>query len=155
MEERNLFQKIYRFFDKLEDRIRGRLSHRTILYGFVGGIGVVLFWRGAWHTADYLSLHLLFTGAGVSTIDAPVIWDGLLSLVVGSVLLLMTGLFVSSFIGNEILISGMRGEKKVAEKTEEELETEGRELSEVERDVKEIKSLLMAAGRGRKKRSQK
>ena len=152
MEERTLFHQIYRFFDKLEDHARRWLSHRTILYGFVGGIGAVLFWRGVWHTADYLSLWLLFSEGGMSTIDAPVIWDGLLSFIVGSVLLLMTGLFVSSFIGNEILISGMRGEKKVAEKTEEEIKVEGQELTDMERDVREIKVMIakLAAKKGGK-----
>jgi len=56
MEERNFFQKIYHFFDKLEDRVRGWLSHRTIFYGFIGGIGAVLFWRG------YIKLHELVPG---------------------------------------------------------------------------------------------
>ena len=51
-----LTRKIVRFFDKLEDKIRGRLSHHPIFYALVGGIGVVLFWRGVWHTADDVGL---------------------------------------------------------------------------------------------------
>ena len=45
-------KKIIKFFDKLEDVIRGHLSRFPILYGMLAGIGIVLFWRGVWHTAD-------------------------------------------------------------------------------------------------------
>lgn len=50
----------------------------------------------------------------------------------------MTGLFVSNFIGNEILISGLRGEKKLSEKTKEEIETEADKIEEIEEDIKQI-----------------
>ncbi len=102
---------------------------------------MIIFWRGVWHTADYFS-YLIFGFRGEGSIDAAELWDGLLSMAIGAVLLLVTGLFVSSFIGNEILISGMRGEKKIAEKTEEEIEEEEEELSVMERDVREIKKLV-------------
>src|SRR3989338_4137043 len=113
---------LYRFFDKLEDKVRGRLSHWPIVYGFIGGVGIVLFWRGVWHTADYYSAIILGRTADTS-IDLNSLSDGLLSLVVGSALLLISGLFVSSFIGNEIIISGLRGEKKLTERTEAEVKT--------------------------------
>jgi len=95
MEERNFFQKIYHFFDKLEDRVRGWLSHRTIFMALSEDRrGSFLAW-GVAHGGLSFTLASLSDG-GSSTIDAPIIWDGLLSLLVGTVLLLMTGLFVSS-----------------------------------------------------------
>ncbi|HEX3095760.1 MAG TPA: hypothetical protein VHQ20_01430, partial [Patescibacteria group bacterium] len=107
---------IIKFFDKLEDGVRGFLSRRTIGYAFLTGIGIVLFWRGVWHTAD-LFTHLYtnyIPGIGID-LQGAVWWDGPLSFVVGSIVLLISGTFVSEFIGNEIIISGLRGEKKLTE----------------------------------------
>ncbi len=136
--------RIIKFFDKLEDRIRGWCSHRPIKYGFVGGIGVVLFWRGVWHTTDYLSMLVSEVQFGQSSIDlaAGPWWDGPVSLIIGSVLLLMTGLLVSNFIGNEIIISGLRGEKKLAEKTEAEVKTETGAIGEIREEIKKISKRL-------------
>lgn len=127
------------FFDKLEDNVRGYLSHYPIPYAIIGGVGVVLFWRGVWHTTDYLML-LIRTTAPNSTIDLSqeLWWDGPLSIILGTFLLLMIGLFVSNFIGNEIIISGLKGEKKVSEKTEEEVETEIGAITKIEKEVKNI-----------------
>ena len=118
------------------------MSHRQIFYGLVGGIGIVLFWRGVWHTADYFSLVFMKRESGSATIDMAALWDGLLSFGIGSILLLLTGLFVSSFIGNEIIISGLKGEKKVAEKTEEEVETETTLVKDLRKEMREIKDRL-------------
>lgn len=133
---------VVHFFDKLEDRVRGWMSHRRIFYGFVGGIGIVLFWRGVWHTADYFSLVFMAREGGSLTIDMAALWDGLLSFGIGSILLLLTGLFVSSFIGNEIIISGLKGEKKIAEKTEEEVETETTLVKNLRKEMKGLKDRL-------------
>lgn len=124
--------KIYRFFDrffdKLEDRVRGKLSHLPIIYGFLGGFGIVLFWRGTWHIADDFGL------------------SSLASLIIGATILLITGLFSASFIGDQIIISGLKHEKRLAELTEEEVETERdmllkirEELKDVKKDIEEIK----------------
>ncbi len=124
---------VTKFFDRLEDRVRGRLSHYPVTYAIIGGVGVVLFWRGVWHTAD---LFQFMTGP-VSTI-------------IGAVMLLLSGLFVSFFIGDNIMIAGLKREKKLAEKTELEIETEKEELDDVrgiilkmERDLEEIKSKMV------------
>lgn len=140
-----MFKVINKFFDKLEDKIRGRLSRKPIIYGFFGGIGIVLFWRGVWHTADYLSellYYTTFSGPGRGYIIEAPWWDGPLSLLIGSILLLITGLFVSSFIGNEIIISGLKGEKKITEKTEEELKEETLKLKKALNDLEEIKNKI-------------
>lgn len=111
------WKKLVKFFDRLEDKIRAQLSHAPIIYAFLGGIGVVLFWRGVWHTADDLNL------------------GSVLSLVIGVTILLLTGVFVSAFIGNRLIISGLSGEKKLEEKEQSEIETE-------EEQIKKLQSIL-------------
>lgn len=133
---------IIRFFDKLEDKVRGWLSHRPILYGFLAGVGTVLFWRGVWHTTDYFSSILFVWRGGSGTIDLAEFPDGPLSLLIGIILLLVTGVFVSGFIGNEIIISGLRGEKKLAEKTDAEVKTETGAIAEIRQEVGKIRERL-------------
>jgi hypothetical protein len=111
-----IFAGVYHMFDKLEDAIRGRLSLHPFIYTFIGGTGIVLFWRGIWHMADVLE----FSGIG---------WLGVLfspfgSLVLGVCIMLATGLFVSMFIGDSIIMSGLRKDKKTIDKTIGELELE-------------------------------
>lgn len=134
---------MYKFFDKLEDRIRAWLSHHPIIYAFYGGVGIVLFWRGVWHTADSISLVLTDTGSLVP-MDSfpPQFWDGPVTLVIATAILLSCGLFVSEFIGNEIIISGLRGEKKLTEKTEIEVRTETGALSDALQKLDSIEKRL-------------
>ncbi|MFH1200944.1 MAG: hypothetical protein V1484_01260 [bacterium] len=138
-----MLKKIIKFFDKLEDKIRGKLSHYPILYAIIGGVGVVLFWRGVWHIADFFT-DLIFSFQQNSSIDLGNLpwWDGFLSLVLGGVLLLSTGLFVFGFIGNEVIISGLKGEKKLVEKTEEEVKIETGAIKEIKKGVEEISHRL-------------
>jgi hypothetical protein len=135
----NIFKKIYHLGDVIEDKVRARLSHYPIIYAFIGGAGVIIFWRGIWHTMDYVM--------GVSTVKDFVSstslselpwWDGPLSIAIGATLLLMTGLFVGSFIGTEIVISGLKGEKKISEKTEEEVELDVKESKKIEQEIHEM-----------------
>jgi hypothetical protein len=137
-----MFKRINNFFDKLEDRVRGRLSHKPIIYAFLGGVGVILFWRGVWHTADWVSYLLLNRDLESQTIDLVNLTDGLLSIILGAILLLVTGLFVSTFIGNEIIISGIKGEKKLTERTEEEISKERVSLQDIKSELREIKDRL-------------
>jgi uncharacterized membrane protein (DUF106 family) len=76
---------------------------------------------------------------------------GPISLALSVLVLLITGLFVSFFIGENIIISGIKKEKKMIEKTEEEIkadiETEKKEFKEIEaklgkieKDLEEMKS---------------
>lgn len=131
---------IIRFFDKLEDKVRGKLSHYPIAYAFTAGVGVVFFWRGVWHTADLVMEKLFSTPAIETAMDLSSLpwWDGPLSIIFGTVVLLMSGSFISNFIGNEIIISGLRGEKKLTEKTETEVRTEASVINEIKQEVKEI-----------------
>ncbi len=105
---------LVKFFDKLEDKTRIALSHRPVLYAFIGGVGIVLFWKGVWETAE---LFPLLFGPG--------------SILVGVVILLLTGLLVSFFIGDNIILSGFNREKKLAEKTESEVRAEEATISHI------------------------
>jgi hypothetical protein len=135
---------IFKFLDKLEDHVRGWFSHYPLVYGLVVGIGIVWFWRGVWHTTDYLIDYATRPHAENQSLDLSygLWWDGPLSLLVGSVVLLLTGGFVSSFIGNEIIITGLRGEKKLTEKTESEVRNEVGAIADIKAEVKEISKRL-------------
>lgn len=129
-----------KFFDKLEDKTRERLSRVPILYAIIGGITVVLFWRGIWHLADVLEMM----GGWLGFIFSP-----LASVVISMSVLLVTGLFVSFFIGDRIIMSGLKHEKKIEEKTEAEvreeeamLEAVHSKLDHLAEEIKEIKSSL-------------
>ncbi len=129
-ENPNIIKKTINFFDKFEDYIRGHLSRHPILYTLIGSVAIVLFWRGVWHTADIL--------------EAKGGWLGWLfyeptNMVIVLVILLATGLFVSYFIGDTILISGIKGEKKITEKTEKEVKEEEVSIVAISSAVKDIK----------------
>jgi hypothetical protein len=119
-----MIRKIVKFFDKLEDKTRGGLSRWPIMYAFIGGIGVVLFWRGVWNTADDFGVMPIF------------------SLLLGSIILLITGAFVSSFIGSKLIISGLYGEKKLTEKTEDEIKTEGDKIAKLQNSINHVEKEL-------------
>ena len=119
-----LIKIIVRIFDKLEDKIRGKLSHHPVLYALIGGIGVVLFWRGIWHTADDINI------------------GSIISMIIGAIILLITGVFVSSFIGSRLIISGLIGEKKLSEKEEAEIETEEAQLKNLQSTLNRLEKKL-------------
>lgn len=107
--------KTIKFFDRLEDRVRGRLSKKPVIYAMIGAVGIVLFWRGVWLIAD----------------ETPYLSNPYVSLLVSAVALLISGLFVSFFVGDSILLSGITGEKKIVEKTASELKKETATLSDI------------------------
>lgn len=116
--------KIFKAFDKLEDKIRANLSRRPRIYALIGSIGIVLLWRGVWMIADDFGL------------------SGLASALLGIAILLLIGLFVSFFVGSEIIISGIKEEKRIDEKTEEEIKKESTILSRIKSDMEEIKNKI-------------
>jgi hypothetical protein len=122
---------IFYFFDKLEDYLRGSLSRHPFVYTFIGGIGVVLFWRGVWHTADVLE-----TTGGWNSI----IFSSFGSIITGLIILLATGLFVSMFIGDSIIMSGIKKDKKVIDKTSGEVEIEKTDIEKVLEMTQEMKN---------------
>lgn len=121
--------RFLRFLDKMEDKIRFALSRWPVVYTLIGGIAIVLFWRGVWLTADYF-----------------VILNGPISLAVSIIILLSIGLFVSFFIGDQILISGMKQEKKITEKTEAEIKAEGVELAAIKQELQDIRKKIEEIG---------
>ncbi len=117
---------------KIENKIKSFLAHHPFLYAVYGGIGVVLFWRGVWLGMDSLVNYYFLPVDGRASIDILVsTWDPLASFLVGTCILLSCGLFVSELIGKEIIISGLRGEKRLTERTETEVRTETGALAEV------------------------
>lgn len=135
-----MFHRLVHFFDKLEDRVRNRLSQYPIFYTLIGGIAIVVFWRGVWITTDQLASYL----------PASLIWlDGIISIVASVLILLVTGLFVSFFVNDQIILSGVKREKKLVEKTEAEVRQERDILIEllekegmVEQDLSALKEML-------------
>lgn len=125
-----MFKKLYTYFDRIEDHVRSALSHYPILYSLVGAVGIVLVWKGVWETAE------LF----------PVLY-GPMSILMGTAILLVTGLLVSFFIGDTIIISGLKKEKKLVEKTEKEFMDAEKasnkrleaEIEHIHRDLEDIK----------------
>ena len=130
-------EKIIKFFDKLEDKIRRKLSRRPIIYASVGSVGIILLWRGVWMTADMFNFM-----------------TGPVSVIIGIVTLLLIGLFVSFFIGDQIIISGIKAERRIDEKTEEEIRHEiitfgniKNDLDEIKNQIKEIREKIEKSGK--------
>src|SRR3989344_852276 len=124
--------KIFSFFDHLEDRIRHALSRHPVPYALIGGISVVLFWRAVWELADMIPYI------------NPIEW-----LIISVGTMLLTGTFVSFFIGDNIIISGLKEDKRIDQKTEDELQKEDQRIKhlydlmhEMRNDIREIKSKL-------------
>lgn len=139
-------KKLVKFFDKLEDKVRARLSRYPIVYAIIGGTAIILFWRGIWAFAD--EVEVIY---GITKMQGAI-----LSFSIGGLILLITGLFASFFVGDAILISGIKREKKIIEKTEDEVDQEASMLKklqgemsreeinigDIKKELKEIRSLL-------------
>lgn len=119
-----MIKDIVKFFDRLEIKIKGKLSHYPVLYAFLGAVGIVLFWRGVWHTADDINL------------------SSILSMIIGFFILVVTGVFVAEFIGNKLIISGLIGEKKLEKKEEGEIETEESQLKNLQSTLNRVEKKL-------------
>jgi len=125
-----MIKKILSFFDKLEDFVRIELSHSPILYALVGAVGIILLWKGVWEVAQLI----------------PGLY-GFGSIVMGVIILLVSGLLVSFFIGDSIIISGFKKEKKLVEKSELDIlraeQSQTREivakLDHLEKDIHDLK----------------
>ena len=120
--------KIINFFDKLEDRARARLSKSPVLYALIGGAGIVLFW----HAITELALAVPFMNE----------WYALPWLIVSLIMLLMSGIFVSYFVGDSLIMSGLKGEKKIIEKTGDEIRAEESELKIILNRLEKIEQKL-------------
>ncbi|MDD5050847.1 MAG: hypothetical protein PHV93_03870 [Candidatus Pacebacteria bacterium] len=101
------YKKIFNFFGKVEDRIRFNFSRHPVPYSLVAGVFIVLFWKGIEDTA---SLFPTLTGPFLILVSVPV--------------LLLTGVFVSFFITDRVILSGLKKEEKVVAETEVEVKQE-------------------------------
>lgn len=130
-------------FRKAELIVRNYLSHYPKVYALIVGIGIVLFWRGVWHSADniHTAIDYFSSSSSTSIIFSPW-WDGPLSFFVGGAILYVTGAFTSSFIGNELILSGLRGEKRLNERTESDLKEEIVEISDIKEELWMISNKL-------------
>jgi hypothetical protein len=121
----SLYKKyIFPFFDQFEDKTRSWLSRRPKLYAFLAGAAIVMLWRAIWHTADILEAY----GGVVGFLFTPPV-----TLVTSTLVLLGSGLFVSFFVGDAIIMSGLRKEKKFVDHAQEEMDKEEKELHHMER----------------------
>jgi len=117
----------------LEDRIRHWLGRRPILYALIGLLGIVLIWRGIWRLADELNLNS---------------W---LSILIGAIVLLSSGLLVAIVIGDEVLISAWRGRRKVTELSLEETLTLAEKVDEIKKLLVKIEGQLGTVKKGEEK----
>ena len=101
--EQNKLKKIIHYFDRLEDKVRAALAHHPVVYAMVGSVGIILLWHGIWGIADDYEMSYIA------------------SIIVGTLILLISGLFVSFFVGEQIIISGINEDKRIDEETEEEI----------------------------------
>jgi len=81
-----------------------------------------LLWRGIWVIVDVFDE------------------TGIISTILGFAILGSTGLLVSFFVGDQIIISGIKQEKRIDEKTEDEIMEEAVTLLHIHEDVGKIKS---------------
>ncbi len=119
-----IIKPIIKNYNHFEIKLRHKLSHWPILYAFIGSIGVVLIWRGVWMIADDFNM------------------SGGMSLLLGVFISIVSGLFVSFFVGDKIIIAGIKNEKRIDEKTEGEIKKEEVTLKEIKKDLKLIKEEL-------------
>lgn len=111
--------------------MRAKLAHYPIAYSLIAATAIVIFWRSVWGIADY---GISNDGHGLSYVY---------SLIVSTIVLLLTGLFTSFFVGDTILISGLKKEKKLIEKTEDEVDREGSVLKRLQSNVSREESILL------------
>ena len=126
---KKVYDKIFTFFDKLEDHIRGRLSHHPVLYSLIGGVALITFWYGVDTVLGSVTFFKTFEG-------------GLILSAVSLIVLLMIGILVSFFVGDTVIISGIKNEKKEIEKTEEEIREEDVELHSAIKKINHIEKIL-------------
>jgi len=125
-----------KILEKIIEKIKIYLSHRPGLYALIVGVGIVLFWRGTWHSIDLIHTYFNVFQNNL-TIDSVMIpwWDGPLSFIVGVLVLYFTSAFTSSFIGNELILSGLRREKRLNEQTKSEIKTEEQVVLDIKQEL--------------------
>ena len=124
-------EHIYPYFDTLEDKTRAWLSRKPKLYAFIAGGAIVLFWRAIWEIADIFQSK----GGVIGFLFNPVV-----TLITSFVVLLASGLFVSFFVGDSIIMSGLRKDKKFVDHAQEEMDKEQGEIQHMEKVLEKIET---------------
>jgi hypothetical protein len=122
-------KRFINFFDHVEDRVRSSLSKYPILYGIIGGITVVVFWRSVWVTTDEI---VSFFPERLHFLNGPV------TFLLSTAILLATGLFVSFFVTDRVLLSGIKHEEKNVLKVEKEMKQERQILTVLSQKIDKI-----------------
>ena len=112
---------VFKWFMRLEDEIRSHLSHYPVIYSLISGFAIVIFWKGIWDTA---AMYPSLTGPILIAISLPI--------------LLVTGLFVSFFVTDKVLLTGLKKDEKIIKETETEMRQEEKIIYELAAEVHEI-----------------
>ena len=126
------------FLKNIGKKLQRALRRHPLIYAFVGGVGIVLFWRGIWYLTDFFVFVLLVPRNQASPIDWSGGVDGGVSLILGVVLLLSTGLFVSEFLSGQVLMADVKEEEKLTKEAERGIKKESSELPSIEEGLRHI-----------------
>jgi len=88
---------------KIENQARNFFENFPFAHAFLAGVGVVLFWRGVWETADRWGLNSEW------------------SVIIGILILGGIGLFLQTFVGNTIIIKNVEKEQKIEKEIKSEM----------------------------------
>ena len=113
-------------FLKIEHNARKYFEQYPFTHAFLAGVGVILFWRGAWEVADMINI------------------GPFLSIIIGSLMLGAIGLFVQTFVGNAIIIKNVEKEKQFEQKTKKDIGTVQTEIFEEEATLYHLMKKLEA-----------
>jgi len=135
--DNNCFGRIIKYFQNFEIYNRNFLVKHKYLYALLGGTGIILFWKGVWYIADSLKINgINYFGESLGKIMM-IIFSDTGTLILGLILMLATGVFVSEFIDDEIIISGIKKEKQIIDKSAEEIIAEEKKEEKILEELKD------------------
>lgn len=97
---------IAKIFLNAEENARRYFERMPFVQAFFAGIGVIIFWRGIWQLLDANQI------------------SPILSVIIGTIILLCVGVFVQTFIGNTIIIKNVKQEEQLEKKAIKEMKGE-------------------------------
>ena len=128
---------VINYFQNFEIYNRNFLVKHKYLYALLGGTGIILFWKGVWYIADSIKMNgINYFGESLGEIMM-IIFSDTGSLILGLILMLATGVFVSEFIDDEIIISGIKKEKQIIDKSAEEIIAEEKKEEKILEELKD------------------
>jgi len=134
---KQITEPIIKYFQNFEIYNRNFLVKHKYLYALLGGTGIILFWKGVWYMADSIKINGIdYFGENLGRIMM-IIFSDTGSLILGLILMLATGVFVSEFIDDEIIISGIKKEKQIIDKSAEEIINEEKKEEKILKELNE------------------